>query len=121
MMVESLNYSNLTLSSTKDTIAAFPARIHGFELVSINTDDVFIVFYDALAADVTVGSTTPDSWLFLPASDGTNRTGKDGYLHFAEKFTKGIVVAAIKAAAGVSGPSGSTAPTTSVAVLVRYS
>lgn len=115
MFIESIPYFNNALTATKTSVTTAPGRIHGVEIASINTTDIFVQFFDALAADVTVGTTTPDYVLFIAASDGTNRTGKDAYFSFPWKFNKSIVIAATTTATG------NTAPGTAIMANLLYS
>lgn len=123
MMIESLPYSNVALTNTKVVVTAVPARIHSADGLNLNAnEDVFVLFYDALTADVTVGSTTPTYWILLPSSDGTNRTGNNPSYGFPMKFKTGLIIAAIKAGSG-AGPANtdSDAPSSNVALTLNYS
>lgn len=65
------NYRNTALSATKQAVVAAACALWGVNLINVNTSPVYLKCYDALAADVTVGTTTPVLTLVVPAGDGT--------------------------------------------------
>jgi hypothetical protein len=59
-------------TAAKTTVYDGPGVIGDFTVSNPNTDEVWIQFFDSLAAGVTVGSTTPDLSYPCPPGDGTN-------------------------------------------------
>lgn len=98
-------YSNTALSNTKQTVKSSSGRLYGYHLFNPNTSSIFVQFFDALAASVIVGTTTPTFVLTIPAN-ATSPATLDTQLTVPISFGTGIVVAATTTATG------STAPTT---------
>jgi hypothetical protein len=44
--------------------------VYGWHIQNLDTTDNYVHFYDALTANVTVGTTTPVFTLWVPASSG---------------------------------------------------
>lgn len=106
-------YSNTALSNTKQTVKASSGRLYGYHLYNPNTSSVFVQFFDALAASVTVGTTTPTFVLTIPAN-ATSPASLDMQLTVPISFTIGIVIAATTTATG------STAPATALNASLFY-
>lgn len=66
-------YHNAALSSTKVEVATGTRKIFGVYAENLNNVPVYLHFYDAAAASVTVGSTTPTFSLPIPASGYADR------------------------------------------------
>ena len=64
-------YTNLDVDQTEDSVLAVPGRVYWIHAVNHNAGDVYLKFYDALVADVTVGTTTPDLTLVVPVFSAT--------------------------------------------------
>lgn len=65
------NYFRQTaLDETKRAVKAISGNLYGFTLINPNTETVYVKFYNAAAADVTVGTTTPFLVFAVPAGDG---------------------------------------------------
>ena len=56
------------LDADEVTVNAGPCTIYGWDIYHDNTGAVFVQLYDALIADVTVGTTTPDLTLGIGAN-----------------------------------------------------
>lgn len=97
--VAGTRYSNLALDETKAVVVAGPVLL--FNILGFNSGAAvsYIQFYDALTADVTVGTTVPTFVIPLPIGGGLS----DTYV-LPEGFRNGIVVAC------TSTPTGSGAP-----------
>lgn len=120
-MIETITFVDLLLNSAPQLIVGRAARVHSVELIGIDTTDTHVMLYDFLtAAEVNLGTTVPKDVFLIPASDGTNRTGRDPIFVSPEKYNDGLVIACTKAAANIAGPSGTTAPDTLPACVVRY-
>lgn len=99
------HYYNGGLAQTKQTVFTGQGNLYGFELENnSSSDDVFIQFFDKLAANVTVGSTTPDMTFRVPA--GAN-FGKDVQDMVVKYFKLGCVIACTSTRTGGSAPSSS--------------
>lgn len=92
-------YSNTALAEVKQTVVAGPALL--FNITAYNSGNAvsYIQFFDALAANVTVGSTTPTFVIGVP-----NTGGYDAALTLPEAFRNGIVVACTAGATNNSAP-----------------
>lgn len=62
-------FSGVT-SSTKQEVIAGPVDIAGYHILNTEAAPTYLQVFFALAANVTVGTTTPDMVIPLPASGG---------------------------------------------------
>ena len=92
-------YRNAALKATKTTVKAAPGIVYGWKIQNLDGADAYLQLYDALAANVTVGTTTPTFSIWLPASGGD-----DLILPVPIRFTVGIVVAATTTIGGAVAP-----------------
>jgi hypothetical protein len=94
-------YSNLAVVETKVVVAAGPVLL--FNIMAFNTGGAvsYLQFFDALTADVTVGTTTPTFVIPLPASGGVS----DAYV-LPERFRTGVVLACTDGSSNNSAPGG---------------
>ena len=96
----SKTYSNLALSNTKDSVTtAKNKKLISVAIYNPSNAAAFIQFFDALAADVTVGTTTPEFVIGIPT------VRELVALIGPANFETGIVVAATTTATGSSAPS----------------
>ena len=112
-------YRNTALSSTKQEIKATAGDIYGWNFINPNTVDTYIKIYDAPAASVTVGTTTPILTMCIPAAVSSTVAGvfyQDVGAVPQEICTSGITIAAVTGLADNS----TTAPTTPIHCSVRY-
>jgi len=103
-------YSNLALAATKQVVIAAPCLI--FNIFVCNPDTTmpaFVQFFDALTADVTVGSTTPTFVIALG-----RETSQAIALNCPRAFRTGVVIACTATATG------SGAPSTSAVISLDY-
>jgi hypothetical protein len=103
-------YSNTALAATKQVVIAAPCLV--FNIFVFNPDTTatsYIQFFDALTADVTVGSTAPT--FVIPMG---LRTGSTIALNCPRAFRTGVVIACTATATG------SGAPSTSAVVSLDY-
>lgn len=110
-------YRNWALTNTKQTVKAAPGNVYGLKIINPHTAPVYVKFYDALVADVTVGVNTPKFVVPVPANDGTN----NGVTWLAPDhpmmyFAVGITIACVTELAD----SGTTAPGTVNAAEIQY-
>lgn len=93
-------YSNLALAETKAVVRAGGCLM--FNIVIFNPDtsaSSYVQFFDALTADVTVGSTTPT--FVIPAGP---KGGGILTLNCPRAFRTGVVVACTATATGAGAP-----------------
>ncbi len=107
------------LLATKQVIKAAPGKVYGISVINSNAVPEYVKFYDALTADVTVGTTVPVMVRMVPANDGTN----DGQLIIEpgeeelHKFETGIVIIATSVRADTGTQ---TAPSAGLLAEVRF-
>lgn len=66
-------FRSLDVTSTEADVKASPGRLMGWYISNANAAAaVFVKFYNAAAADVTVGTTTPYLTVRIPAASATN-------------------------------------------------
>lgn len=88
-----------SLDATDILVAAGPCSLKGYHFLNTTAAVAYVQIFDAAAAsDVTIGTTTPDFVLGIPASAGALMALGDGI-----KFTKGIVAASCTAVGGSTG------------------
>jgi len=92
-------YFNSALTETKVLVIAAPVRL--FNLLGYNSGASvsYLQFFDALSADVTVGTTTPKFSIPLPSTGGYSDT-----YQLPEGFRTGIVIACTATATGAGAP-----------------
>lgn len=112
--LEALSYYG-TGTSTKAAVKASAGRIHGLEVSNPNTADAFLQLFDALTANVTVGTTTPTQTFLIPAGDGTVRGAVNITFPVPLNFKSGIMQAC------TTTPTGSGNPSAALTVNIQYS
>lgn len=114
-----IQYRNTALTNTDVQVAVAPAyglKLTGFNVINTaNTADTYLKFYDALSANVTVGTTTPVMVLHIPGGGSIVELARANAEHYI--FTTAMTIAAVTTLAD----SGSTAPTTAIYVELYYS
>jgi hypothetical protein len=106
------------LTNTAQTIKSSGGSVMGWNFININSVAVYIKFYNALIADVTVGTTTPILTVAVPAGSATNpgiNMVTPDLVPF-EVFSTAISFACVTGLADNSN----TAPTTAIHASVRY-
>lgn len=107
-----------TLTSTAQTIKTSSGSVMGWNFINVNTSAVYVKFYNALIADVTVGGTTPVLTVAVPAGSATNpgiNMVTPDLVPF-EVFNTAISFACVTGLADNSN----TAPATAIHASVRY-
>lgn len=94
-------YRNTALSNTATAVKASAGGLYYIHVYNSNTTDCFLQIYDAAAGSVTVGTTTPDMTLCVPAG-GVLDTPMDGS---ALGFSTAITIAATTTITGGTAPS----------------
>ena len=106
------------LTNTAQTIKSSSGSVMGWNFININSVAVYIKFYNALIADVTVGTTTPVLTVAVPAGSATNpgiNMVTPDLVPF-EVFSTAISFACVTGLADNSN----TAPATAIHASVRY-
>lgn len=84
-------------------------------VINVNSVDTWLQLFDAAAADVTVGTTTPKLSFLIPAGNGTDAAGfTENFGNFPVHFETAITYACTTTATG-SGD-----PTTGLTVNLMY-
>jgi hypothetical protein len=84
---------------------AGPGYIRGIEVSNRNTTEAYLQLFDALAADVSVGTTVPTLSFKIPAGDGTDNGAMDkDFGPYGIQFDTGITYACTTTATGAVDP-----------------
>ena len=98
-------YRNIDVDESEDTVKAGLITLGGIHCMNMSASVIYLKLYDALAANVTVGTTTPD-WTFPVTTLGT--TDGAGFIQeFGDRgvrFTTGLVIAATTDIGGNGAP-----------------
>lgn len=111
-------YRNTALSNTKQEVSASGVTLLGWNLINLNTVTVYVKLYDAAAASVTIGTTTPVYTLAVPPGDGTNPGifFQELSNHLQELTANGLTIACVTGLADNS----TAAPATAIHASLRY-
>jgi|SRR5687768_13949993 len=101
------------LTNTAFQIKSSSGRVVGWNFINPNATVVYIKFYNALAVNVTVGTTTPVKTLFIPA---TSTIFVPNHVMVQHNFTTAISIAVVTGIAD----SDNTAPVTNCYGEVHY-
>lgn len=82
-------FLSIDVDETEEEVKAAPGVLHGYFIANRSASEVFVKFYDGLAADVTVGTTAPALVVPLQPRTSANVAALDAI------FTTGICVAAV--------------------------
>lgn len=97
MFLGALTFFNDAVAATKTTIKDAPTLLHGLKLLNITATSgiCYLQFFDALAANVTVGTTPPTFCIRLKGDESLP-------MHFEKpvQFLKGCTIAACTTATG---------------------
>lgn len=89
-----------SVSQTKQAVIAAPVLLFNIMAFNSGASVSYLQFFDALEANVTVGTTAAKFTIPLPASGGY-----DAELNLPEGFRTGIVIACTATATGSGAPS----------------
>lgn len=92
-------YRNYTADETLVQVTTASVLLYNYTCYNPNGSDTFVQMFDALVADVTLGTTTPDLVLPLPTSGGL-----DNALHIPRSFRNGMAIAVTSTATGSGAP-----------------
>lgn len=110
MATFTINTVDTTADETKvlitDAAGNNTKNIYSVLATNPNATDLFVQFFDAEATDdVTLATTVPDWFVFIPAGDGTNDGAiSERYYNAPVTFQKGIVYAVTTTVGGNTGP-----------------
>lgn len=103
-------FRNTALSNTATSVKASSGNIYYYHVYNVNSADAFLQIYNVASGSVTVGTTTPDLTLSVPAGGVL-----DGSLDSSPySFSTAITVAA------TTTITGGTAPSTGLLVALGY-
>lgn len=99
-------YFNAALVATKVVVRGKSTRVCFVEVINNDLTDTYLQMFDALTANVTVGTTTPTLSLLIPGGTGANNRGaRSSSYPIPLRFDVGLVIAA------TTTPTGAVAPT----------
>tara|TARA_R100000306_G_scaffold11772_1_gene13897 strand:+ start:83 stop:442 length:360 start_codon:yes stop_codon:yes gene_type:complete len=90
---------NADVDESEDQVTNGPAHLGGWALTSTDESELYVHFYDALVAGITVGTTVPRITVFLPVNSGSTFSIDGGIF-----FETAIAIAATTTLSGSSGP-----------------
>ena len=90
---------NEDVDETEDAVTTYPTHLGGWAIGNADATAVFVHFYDALIADVTVGTTAPKVTIGVAATSGDSFSIPGGIF-----FETAISVAATTTIGGNTGP-----------------
>ncbi len=108
-------FGDPSVVATVETMTTSPAQLFGLSLSNLTSIDAYFQVFDALAANVTVGTTTPNLIFLVPAGNGTIAGGFDRDWPVGLRFITGMSYAA------TTSPTGNTAPGTGLTLSGWYS
>ncbi len=106
-------YKNIDVDESEDQISATEGQIYWIHCINLSASVLYLKFYDATAANVTVGTTTPVLTFAIPTQGSTDGAGFTLSMGKGTAFPTAITVAATTGVA--DGDSG--APAANVLVL----
>ena len=99
---------NLDIDESEDDVKTSAGKLYGFTITNLHTATVYLKFFNATAANTTVGSTAPKLVYAIPASSGLTKDLTAGI-----DFTTAICVAAML---GVSNADATAIPSPNLVV-----
>lgn len=97
-------YRNVDVDETEDQVSANPVTLYTISAQSIDATPVYLHFYDATAASVTVGTTTPDLTFIIPSQGDGNGAGLVLDVSKGWDFSTALTIAATTTFDGSTGP-----------------
>ena len=94
-------YRNVDVDESEDEAVSRRCCVY---FIHIDATVNYLQLYDALATDVTVGTTTADLTFALPTQGDANGAGFVLQVPSGIQFNKGLTVAATTTAGGSAGP-----------------
>src|SRR5574337_684322 len=97
-LIGTVPYLNTALSATKQQAVGGRCRLYGVHVENPNAAKVYVQCFDKLAANVTVGTTTPDFVFYIPSG------GYDAWPPYPMQLETGLTIAATTTATGSTAP-----------------
>lgn len=93
-LATSTPYKNIDVDESEDQIKASAGHIYWIHCMNLSAAVLYLKFYDATAANVTVGTTVPDLTFPIPTQGDTNGAGFAISIPNGITFDTAITVAA---------------------------
>lgn len=97
-------YRNVDVDETEDQIKGTAGQLYWLHAMNLTAAVLYLQFYNATAASVTVGTTTPDLTFPLPTQGDTNGAGFTLAIPNGVAFGTAITVACTTTFGGAAGP-----------------
>lgn len=98
-MDANLTFRSIDLDETEEQVASGPNRMMSFQAINLSEDTLYVHFYDALIASVTVGTTVPKLTYPIAAGGGLSCSPPGGV-----RFNTGIAAACTTTISGADTP-----------------
>lgn len=96
-------HRNIDVDETEDEIKGSAGAIYGWYIANLGLTPRYVHFYNALAVNVTVGTTTPDMTLVIPAN-GSDFVAANALGAHGIEFGTAITIAATTTLTGADAP-----------------
>lgn len=93
-----------SVTATAETLQPSGSYLDYFEVQNPNSVQVFLQLFDALVANVTLGTTAPTLSIVVPAGTGVDDGMHAETLYHPPHFRTGIVYAVTTTATGLTAP-----------------
>ena len=93
-----------SVTATKEVLTASGTYLDFFEVQNPGAAQVFLQLFDALTANVTVGTTAPTLSLVVPAGTGTEDGARSELFSHPVHFRTGFIYAVTTTATGNTAP-----------------
>lgn len=97
-------YRNVDVDETEDAIKASGGQLYWIHAMNLTASVLYLQFYNATVASVTVGTTTPDLTFPLPTQGDTNGAGFTLAIPNGIAFSTAITIACTTTIGGATGP-----------------
>lgn len=97
-------YRNIDVDETEDQIKGTAGQVYWIQATNLDATVVYLHFYNATAASVTVGTTTPDLTFAIPTQGDANGAGFVLAIPNGIAFSTAITIAATTTVGGSTGP-----------------
>ncbi len=90
-------YKNIDVDESEDAVKATPGQIYWIHAINLKATPLYLKFYNATVASVTVGTTVPDLTFPVPSQGDTNGSGFVLAIPNGIAFSTAITIAATTA------------------------
>lgn len=104
-----LHFYSGSIGATATSVKSSAGQIYGWYIGNSNTSAIYVQIFNVASGSVTLGTTTPDMSLYIPASGGANVS-----------FAGGIAMGTAITVACTTTRTGSTAPASTVDLNIFY-